>query len=109
MKGIYNLTNKEKPYDSNNINIFYNSNRINNEVYFNIPYDENTFYDDYNIPNAFNDNFDPNDRTNNFYNKIEKKLLQNENYNSDLEDNQCNNTNISVTSLMVNYFFLKEK
>lgn len=96
MKGKFNLSNKAN-YDFNNINVFYNTNKSNNDVYFNIPYDENTFYDDYNIPNAFN-NINLDDNTNDYYNKIEKKLLQNNLYKNDVE-NDCNN--LTDTSLMV--------
>lgn len=100
MKGKLNLKNKSKNCESNQYNLFYSSNKTNNDVYLNIPYDENTFYDDYNIPNAFNDNTQLNDMTDDFYNKIQKKILHYHDYQNDLE-NDCSTTD---TSILVNYF-----
>ncbi len=100
MKGKFNLTDKAKNIDSNSLNIFYKPNKTNNDVYFNIPYDETTFYDDYDIPNALDNNIYTNDINDDYFNKIQKILLQNNTYQND-QENDLNN--ITDTSVLVFY------
>jgi len=99
MKGKLNFNNNLTKNEAKNQ--FYNTSKQNNEALLNASYDENQFYDDNNFSNPFYNNINYNDTTNDYYNKIEKRLLFNIIDNNDIEYD-CNNINTSDNSILVN-------
>jgi len=82
-------------------NLIFKSNQANYDVPFNISYDDNLFYDDNNCTNAYNNNNFHNETTDDYYNKIEKRLLLDNFNNNDIE-HDCYNLNMNDSSEAVN-------